>query len=93
MGRIVVDVGCNGYSDEETLVVARHLHSLQDLSVNDNKLGWEGVASVASSLTKLEVLSIQDNKEVGQGVAPLGRLPTLKELSAGTYESMQEKLK
>ena len=79
----------NSYGDDEALVIARHLPSLQELCAYSNKLGWEGVAAIASSLTKLETLDIDDNEEVSQGVTPLGRLPILKRLDACTCDSMQ----
>ena len=71
--------------------MTRHFADLKELSVDENKLGWEGVAAVTSSLTQLEALMIQGNPTI-QGSIPLGRLPILSKLSAGTSKPMQETL-
>lgn len=47
------------------------------------------MGAVASSLTKLDELWISGNKGIGVGVCPIGRLPALRILKAGTRESIQ----
>ena len=89
IGKAIGNIARNSYGDDEALVIARHLPSLQQLSAYENKLGWEGVCAIANSLTELETLSINNNEEVSQGVTPLGRLPILKRLLACTCFSMQ----
>ena len=81
--------GGNNYGDEEVVVVARHLPSLQQLWVSRSRLGREGVAVFASSIVNLEVVGIGSNQEVMQGAGSLGRLPNLKELSACTCKLTQ----
>ncbi len=87
IGKVISYLGQNNYSDEETLVVARLVASIQKLSVQYNKLGWEGVASIANSLTRLETLWMYSTEDVGKGVTQLGRLSLLKVLSAGTLRA------
>ena len=89
IGKVISYIGLNSYGNEGALLVARHLPGLQWLSIYENELGWEGVATLASSLTKLDTLWINNNKEIGPGASQLGRLPILKDLYAGTYEFME----
>ena len=39
-------IGNNSYGDEEALVVARYHPILSELLTEDNKFGWEGVATI-----------------------------------------------
>ena len=89
IGKVMSNIESNSYGDEGAAVVARNIPGLQDLRFGWNQLGWEGVCAIANSLTELETLSINNNEEVSQGVTPLGRLPILQDLDAGTCDSMQ----
>ena len=88
IGKVTSNIGNNNYGDEGAFVVAKHFHNLKDLWATNNGLGWEGVAAIANS-TKLERLWIHNHEQIGEGVTPLGRLPVLKYLVAGTCEHMQ----
>lgn len=80
----------NEYGDEEAVIVARTLPSLRALCVEDNDVGWEGVAVMANGLVDFEELDISSNKAVVQGTNPLGRLPIIKQLLARTRRLPQE---
>lgn len=69
--------------------MAKHLPELRVLNMEMNALGWEGILAVATNLIPLESLSVSYNKLVGIGVLALGRLPSLKILTAGIEECRQ----
>lgn len=69
--------------------MAKHLPELRVLNMEMNALGWEGIFAVATNLIPLESLSVSYNKLVGIWVLALGRLPSLKILTAGIEECTQ----
>lgn len=89
IGNSFQDIGYNSYKDEGAVVLARHLHTLTSLSAWKNELGCEGVMTVSDSLIRLKSIQIASNREAMHGAFALGRLPKLKELSAGTENLIQ----